>query len=405
MSNIYRLASHVRHYQMPAALQDVLTYIRHDELKLLHFLHSEFQRTSRSELSFPATSVCVKTGIHPTNLGKARRALVEFGLLLTRTAGKKVTYICCDPTDRTPIPDGNSNGVAIDFDSLSARVIEQYFRPRLKGCKHTSNGLSARCPFPDHRDTNPSFSLMLGDGTGGVWNCYGCNRSGKLVDFEVFMSEGSTGGSIDRSQARSRVIDRLRDLGAIEPTTGQQDDVVFAYCDEDGEVISETVRPKGDKAAMYQRRPNPDKPGTYIKDTKGCRKVLYNLPEVLEAFTVIVLEGEPDVERVRKLNLQDTGDSLVAATTVVGGAGGWLPEYSERLRNKWVILIGHNDEDGKGLRHMEEVRLSLQGRAKDIRHVLLPAEFKDVSDYLEVHPGTDLIALIGDDWLQKPVSI
>lgn len=35
--------------------------------------------------------------------------------------------------------------------------------------------LSARCPFQDHTDRNPSFSMH---GHSGKWRCFGCHRSG-----------------------------------------------------------------------------------------------------------------------------------------------------------------------------------------------------------------------------------
>ena len=35
--------------------------------------------------------------------------------------------------------------------------------------------LSARCPFPDHADRSPSFSMH---GLSGAWRCFGCHRHG-----------------------------------------------------------------------------------------------------------------------------------------------------------------------------------------------------------------------------------
>jgi DNA primase len=39
---------------------------------------------------------------------------------------------------------------------------------------------SARCPFPDHEDKNPSFEIKA---SGTRWICYGCNRKGGSIDF------------------------------------------------------------------------------------------------------------------------------------------------------------------------------------------------------------------------------
>lgn len=41
----------------------------------------------------------------------------------------------------------------------------------------------ARCPLPDHEDSNPSFYIYPAD-TGSQWWCYGCDRGGDVVDLE-----------------------------------------------------------------------------------------------------------------------------------------------------------------------------------------------------------------------------
>lgn len=45
---------------------------------------------------------------------------------------------------------------------------------------------SARCPFPDHEDRNPSFYL---DAAGNRWCCFGCNRKGSVIDL-VMVAKG-----------------------------------------------------------------------------------------------------------------------------------------------------------------------------------------------------------------------
>jgi 5S rRNA maturation endonuclease (ribonuclease M5) len=407
MSNIYRYAKHIAHFQMPNAMLSKLTYMRADELRLLVFLNSEFQRTSKSELSFTAEPISRQTGIHPNNLGAARKGLMSLGLLLFRKDGRTYRYICCDPTDKTPVPDGSSteSSACIDFDGVTANVLRRYFEPHLQSCKDTSNGLSGCCPFPSHDDKTPSFSVELADGNGGRWNCFGCKKSGKLIDFEVYLSEDTAGVTIDRTEAHRLVVDRLRSLGVTASTTGLSGDVVYSYTDEEGEIITETVRPNGKKEGMYRRRPNPDAPGRYINSVKGCANLLYRLPEVIEADTVIVVEGEPDVETVRKLHLLDVGGRTVAATTIANGAGNWLPEHSTRLKDKWVILVGDNDVDGKGLRYMEQVKASLSGKVRNLNHVQLPPEYRDISHYLESHTAEDFIEIVGQEWLSPIVSI
>ena len=45
---------------------------------------------------------------------------------------------------------------------------------------------SARCPFPDHEDRNPSFYL---DAAGNRWCCFGCGRKGSVIDL-VMVAKG-----------------------------------------------------------------------------------------------------------------------------------------------------------------------------------------------------------------------
>jgi 5S rRNA maturation endonuclease (ribonuclease M5) len=405
MSNIYRFAKHVVHFQLPQVVISKLTFIKPEELKLLCFLNSEFQRTSKSEVSFKAEEISMKTGIHPTNLGGVRDSLVAQGLLLVRKTGKIFVYICCDPVHKSPVPDGSSNGSQIDFDEVTAPALRKFFERRLGASTVTENGLASCCPFPPHNDTNPSFSVELKDGNGGRWNCFGCGKSGKLVDFEVYLSEDSSGVTIDRTEAHRRVVDRLRSLGVTESTKGQQDDIVYVYTDEYGEVLTETVRPHGKKEGMYRRRPNPDAPGRYINNVKGCPNLLYRLPEVREASTVIITEGEPDVENLHNLHLRDVDGRDVAVTTIANGASAWLANHSEPLVDKWVILCGDNDDDGKGLKHMERIKAALNGRVRDLNHIVLPSEYRDISHYLETHSAEDFVALVGNNWLDTPVRI
>ena len=405
MSNCYRFAKSVPHFQMPQAMVPKLNYLRVEELRLLIFLQSEFQRTSKSEIIMQAEAITKATSIHPSNLGRTRDSLVSQGLLLFKKKGKAFTYICCDPSDRSPVPDGSTGGGHLNFDDASAVMLRMYFEPHLNQCSPTENGLTGCCPFPSHSDTKPSFSVELKDGGGGRWICFGCGKSGKLIDFEVYLSENSSGVTIDRTEAYRRVSERLRGLGLTETVKGAQSDIVYSYCDWTGEIVFEVVRPGGMKEGMYRRRPDPDRPGKYINNTKGCSNVLYRLPEISEAGTVIFTEGEPDVENLRKLNLHDVTGQIVAVTTVAGGVNGWLPEHAARLKGKYVILIGDNDADGTGLRFMEKIKLALADTAKSLVHVELPSEFKDISHYLETHTADDFVGLVGDEWLDPPVRI
>lgn len=132
----------------------------------------------------------------------------------------------------------------------------------------------------------------------------------------------------------------------------------------------ERLEPKG----FRQRRPNGA--GGWIYRLDGVQRVLYRLPELLAAdrtAPVFVVEGEKDTDALVALGL--------IATTNPGGAGKWLPEYSEILRGRHVVIIPDADEPGR--RHADQVARSLHGSAGTVRILALPdlPEKGDLSDW------------------------
>lgn len=148
----------------------------------------------------------------------------------------------------------------------------------------------------------------------------------------------------------------------------------YDYTDEHGELLYQVCRmnPKG----FFQRQP--DGKGGWINNLKGVRRVLYRLPELIDAdksATVFICEGEKDVDALCKLGL--------VATTNAGGAEKWRYEYNESLRACSVVILPDNDEVGH--KHAAQVAKSLTGIAASVRVVELPdlPEKGDVSDWLK----------------------
>jgi hypothetical protein len=214
---------------------------------------------------------------------------------------------------------------------------------KLKGPDHNGE-YTAICPF--HKDTNPSLNVNFEK---GVYKCFGCESSGP--------------------------VSRLAMALGIPPNRPErQIEAVYDYTDSEGKVLFQAVRysPKG----FSQRRP--DGAGGWVYDLKGVRRVLYRLPEVLEAVRkgvmVYIVEGEKDADNLVKLGL--------VATTSPMGAGKWKPEYSETLTGANVVILPDTDEPGR--KHAAQVAQSLAGKAKSIKVVELPGEgVKDASDWLQ----------------------
>jgi hypothetical protein len=157
---------------------------------------------------------------------------------------------------------------------------------------------------------------------------------------------------------------------------------VYDYVDEQGVLRHQTVRyfPK----SFSQRRP--DGNGGWIWNLKGIDTVLYNLPEVLAAENVAIVEGEKDCESLRKIG--------IVATTSPMGAKNWKPEYAEYLRGKNLTLIPDQEKSGAGRGYSEAIATSAIDKTKSLALCNLPDGIKDVSDYLELFSPASLVELI-----------
>ncbi len=391
MSNIFR-ATGQTYFQVP---QSLITTGHFQQLgktafKLYLWLCFEAQRTSKGTITAPGMHIAKSVGIVDTKVGAARRELEDLNMIETCKAGLSYRYTLCDPTTGLPIQ-GNSEELArLDFDELSPEQLKLYFGQHLTESRDTENGLSARCPF--HDDSNPSLTVSLD--SGGAWQCHGCGRHGKLVHFEIAIAEVK-GDSIGTREAHRRIIDALRDLGAIDATTGQAE-AIYSYTDHMGEVVFEVLRLPGKK--FSQRRPHPERPGKYLGNVSGCPTVLYRLFDVIEADVVFVVEGEKDADAIRALELKDDVWCPVAATTNAMGAGRWTVEHAAQLRGKRCILLGDNDHAGDV--HMMAVELSLRGIASELVRIKVPKPCKDVSEFLALNGPAELCRLVPDGWLE-----
>jgi hypothetical protein len=153
----------------------------------------------------------------------------------------------------------------------------------------------------------------------------------------------------------------------VTPSKKGREVAAYDYRDEQGQLLFQCVRfePKD----FSQRRP--DGRGGWIANLRGVRRVLYRLPQIIAANSVLVAEGERDVHSLEGLGFVATCNPM--------GAGKWRGEFSEILRGKAIAIFGDNDEAGR--RHVEQVVQSLSGKASSIRVVPIPVG-KDVSDWI-----------------------
>jgi len=276
---------------------------------------------------------------------------------------------------REPV-DPKAIGVSAGVTRWRARIpmTGKEFVRLLEGVKEISGGWQARCPA--HRDETPSLSVKETDG--------------KIL---IKCHAGCTVESVVRALRLT-----MRDLFLETPATDQTAEIVarYPYTDADGNLLYEVVRLKpktflqrrpdgahgwvwGVSAGEYARRQNGDwykaKPGDANRKLfPAVDRVLYRLPEVITAETVYVVEGEKDANALANLGL--------VATTNPGGAGKWLPAYTETLAGRTVIIIPDNDPPG--IAHADRAASSLYGKAEKVTVLALPdlPEKGDVSDWL-----------------------
>jgi hypothetical protein len=167
----------------------------------------------------------------------------------------------------------------------------------------------------------------------------------------------------------------------------------YDYHNVVGDLVYQVVRfePK----TFRQRRP--DGADDWTWNLTGVERVPYRLPELITMLkerpvgqhVVFVPEGEKDVEALWALGL--------VATTNVGGAGKWRPEYTAELvaaSAELVVVLPDNDDPGRGhARTVARSCLDVGLTAKILALPDLPPK-GDVSDWLDAgHTAAELLAL------------
>jgi len=154
--------------------------------------------------------------------------------------------------------------------------------------------------------------------------------------------------------------------------------------------------------------------GGRVWGATGVRRVLYRLPELIQAFVVFVVEGEKNAndlsralaEYIRKNKGFPVSSSLtvdhVAVTTNIGGSSGWKKEYKygRYFFGKFVIKLGDNDAPGK--MHTIAVCDDIKPYASRLMTLDLPVgDGEDISDYLANHSVEEFTRLLPSckDWI------
>lgn len=223
------------------------------------------------------------------------------------------------------------------------------------------------CLCPAHPDTKPSLSVSLSDTGKILFYCHaGCSQQQVLTAL------------------RNRGIMPQAKLTQVKDTI----EALYEYTDAEGKYLFEKVRFAGKK--FLHRKKMDSGAYTYKGVTKDLEIPLYNLVEILNSSSVYIVEGEKDVETLKRHGL--------VATCNFDGAGKWRDHYNQWLAGKDLIVIGDHDEPGRA--HVKMLKVRLSKIAKSLRLVDLALHWPeikdhgDVSDYLACHKIDDLTQIV-----------
>lgn len=207
------------------------------------------------------------------------------------------------------------------------------------------NEYMALCPA--HNDKNPSLSIGYSKNEGQI--LLHCHAGCKTED--VLHSVGL----------------QLKDLYEAKKGSNIMKKTTYTYLTAQGNVAYTKTRIDYDDGSkkFYFEQPN----GT--KGLKGIQRELYNLPAVITATRVYIVEGEKCADAVIK-------HGAVATTLDTGAKSPWYSHYDEYLKDKEIIIIPDNDNAG-----MNYAKKILQN-VPTARIVKLPdlAEKGDIYDWL-----------------------
>ena len=248
--------------------------------------------------------------------------------------------------------------------AVSAHV--DRFLSKLNGVRSSSNGWEARCPCRND-DNNPSLSIALGQDDKVLATCH---RGQGCSIVEICQAVGLKVTDLYPPRKEERKLSLV---------------ATYDYRNEKGELLFQKQRfvDQWGKKTFRQRRPDPANPGKYIFSLDDTPKILYKLPEIIEAKKnseiIWLVEGEKDADNISKLGF--------CATTPPNGAGKWLDIHTRALEGAQVWIVADNDIVGR--QHAQMVAKTLEKNGCAVISWVPPNNFKDVSELLGAGKSLD----------------
>ena len=236
------------------------------------------------------------------------------------------------------------------------------FLGRLSGVRKSGAGFIAKCPA--HDDRRASLSVTGSDGR-ILLTCHaGCSCESVVGALGLKMSDLFEREKSDKTHSKREV--------AAE----------YVYRDMHDRPVCRKVR-YSDKSFCWQHLEG----CSWVNGRGGAPAPLYNQLDAYACEFVWVVEGEKDVETLRRL-----GQPAVSLPD--GAKSKWQDEYTEWFACRKVCIIADNDEPGR--RCANETAAHICGKAAAVKVLDLSEiwdsipEHGDVSDFLAAFPEDGL---------------
>lgn len=260
---------------------------------------------------------------------------------------------------------------------------------RLKSVKPTGeNQWSALCPA--HNDHSPSLAVSVGDDGRALVHCFSRNCSESaicaaigLTVKDLFQSNGSPKPTKAPQPAKTE-SPVFPTIAAYVASLGDRCGGHWTYVDASGNPVLFIVRiNKSDGKEFMQLHSVPG--GVAFGGAKGKKLPLYRLPEIIDADTIYIFEGE------KCADLAVTMLGYATATSWAGGANSVNKTDWSVLAGKVITIFPDADPPGmQAAQRIAGILTSLQPPAS-VKIVALPGlpEHGDIVDYVNVRECVD----------------
>jgi len=287
----------------------------------------------------------------------------------------------------------------MDLGEIKKVDLRQYARDRW-GLVCNSNGM-ALCPF--HEDSKPSLSIFQTKSGSWRFKCFGCPKSGSIIDLKRFyegLSEKETinqlskdfQGPIKKVDPNAQAPDKKKTAGqGAKKRAGPRKEkkekrrLFYDYLDPGGATIYRKLKIiyEDDTRGFFFQRPVKGKPDEWDFTIKGIDFIPYNLNLFKDHTEVIICEGEKDADTITRLKI------IPLATSAPAGKGSWpdvlTPYFKDLKRASFMYDVGA-EKDARI--HAGKLKKAYPEMEIFIVKIPLEKEGQDITDYLSIIKDT-----------------